>query len=132
MDSSLILLLLAPVFIAFVIFEIIYYRRTNLYSIKDTAANVTLSLMFQAIDVLFTVLIVKTIYTWAFKHGLQLFAMNNWLNILLLFIAQDFLYYWFHRTFHSVRWGWASHVTHHSSEHLNFSTSFRLKKQLVN
>ena len=125
MDSSLIILLLAPVFVFFVLLEIIYYRRTNLYSIKDTAANISLSIMFQAVDVVFTILVVKTVYTWVFIHGLHIFIKNNWFNLLLLFIAQDFLYYWFHRTFHTVRWGWAAHITHHSSEHLNFSTSFR-------
>ncbi|WP_308447582.1 sterol desaturase family protein [Chitinimonas viridis] len=38
---------------------------------------------------------------------------------------QDFLYYFFHRASHRVRWLWASHVAHHSSERLNLSTAFR-------
>jgi len=42
-----------------------------------------------------------------------------------LFVAKDFFYYWFHRAPHRIRWMWASHVTHHSSERLNFSTAFR-------
>ena len=28
-------------------------------------------------------------------------------------------------SFHRIRWMWASHVTHHSSERLNLSTAFR-------
>jgi sterol desaturase/sphingolipid hydroxylase (fatty acid hydroxylase superfamily) len=42
-----------------------------------------------------------------------------------LFVAQDFLYYFFHRAHHRVRWMWCSHVVHHSSERLNLSTAFR-------
>jgi len=44
---------------------------------------------------------------------------------VLLFVADDFAYYWFHRVGHEVRVFWASHVTHHSSEHYNLSTALR-------
>ena len=47
------------------------------------------------------------------------------LSFIALMVAQDFCYYWFHRAAHRIRWCWASHVTHHSSERLNLSTAFR-------
>ncbi|OYZ19529.1 MAG: C-5 sterol desaturase [Novosphingobium sp. 16-62-11] len=34
-------------------------------------------------------------------------------------------YYWAHRTGHRVRWFWASHVNHHTSQHYNLSTALR-------
>ena len=42
-----------------------------------------------------------------------------------LFILEDLCFYLFHRGSH--RWGlfWASHVTHHSSPHFNFTTALR-------
>jgi sterol desaturase/sphingolipid hydroxylase (fatty acid hydroxylase superfamily) len=40
-------------------------------------------------------------------------------------IAWDFQYYWLHRIEHEVRLFWATHVSHHSSEHYNFSTALR-------
>jgi sterol desaturase/sphingolipid hydroxylase (fatty acid hydroxylase superfamily) len=127
MDSSIILLLLAPVFLIIFAMECIYcYRKSiPIYSLKDTLANIALSLMYQVSDVLFTLLVIKTIYIWIFNHGLQIFSINSIWNIALLFLFQDFLYYWFHRAAHTVRWLWASHVTHHSSTKLNFSIAFR-------
>ena len=127
MDSSVILLLLAPIFIVIFIAEVIYYYKRNIeiYNLKDTLANISLSLMYQISDVLFTLLIVKTVYTFMFHHGLQFFNTISIWNIILLFVFQDFLYYWFHRAAHRIRWMWASHVTHHSSNKLNFSTAFR-------
>ncbi|MFO1466636.1 MAG: sterol desaturase family protein [Steroidobacteraceae bacterium] len=44
---------------------------------------------------------------------------------LLLFVLDDFVYYWFHRASHEHRLWWASHVNHHSSQHYNFSTAVR-------
>jgi len=37
----------------------------------------------------------------------------------------DFCFYVNHVLMHKVRWFWATHVTHHSSEHMNFSTALR-------
>jgi len=50
---------------------------------------------------------------------------DQWWTYLLLFFADDFAYYWFHRVHHEVRVFWASHVVHHSSEHYNLSTAVR-------
>jgi sterol desaturase/sphingolipid hydroxylase (fatty acid hydroxylase superfamily) len=44
---------------------------------------------------------------------------------VLLFFADDFSYYWFHRCSHESRFFWASHVVHHSSTHYNLSTALR-------
>jgi sterol desaturase/sphingolipid hydroxylase (fatty acid hydroxylase superfamily) len=41
------------------------------------------------------------------------------------YLAVDFAFYWFHRTIHEVRIGWAAHVNHHSSRHYNYATAFR-------
>lgn len=127
LDSSIILILLAPVFVIFLLIEFIYYykKKLNIYNLKDTFANFSLSFMFQVSDIIFTIIIVKTVYTWVYQHGMHLFSQPIWYNIFILFIGQDFLYYWFHRTAHRVRFIWSSHVTHHSSTNLNFSTAFR-------
>jgi sterol desaturase/sphingolipid hydroxylase (fatty acid hydroxylase superfamily) len=57
---------------------------------------------------------------------------HHWISItnvfsywLLLLLAEDFVYYWLHRWDHEIRLFWAVHVTHHSSEHLNFTVGFR-------
>ena len=43
----------------------------------------------------------------------------------LCFVLDDLAYYAFHRSAHRVRWFWASHVVHHSSQHYNLSTALR-------
>ncbi|MBS0389160.1 MAG: sterol desaturase family protein, partial [Proteobacteria bacterium] len=46
-------------------------------------------------------------------------------SFLLVFVLEDLRYYWWHRISHRVRWFWASHVVHHSSQHFNLSTNLR-------
>lgn len=43
----------------------------------------------------------------------------------LLVLLDDFLYYWFHRAHHRLRFFWACHVSHHSSQRYNLSTALR-------
>jgi sterol desaturase/sphingolipid hydroxylase (fatty acid hydroxylase superfamily) len=44
---------------------------------------------------------------------------------VLLFLLEDFAYYWMHRLSHERRVWWASHVNHHSSERYNLGTALR-------
>ncbi len=44
---------------------------------------------------------------------------------VLLFFAEDFCYYWFHRVHHESRFFWAAHINHHSSQKYNLSTALR-------
>jgi sterol desaturase/sphingolipid hydroxylase (fatty acid hydroxylase superfamily) len=49
----------------------------------------------------------------------------SWYALIVVFVLDDLAYYWFHRTAHRVRWFWASHVIHHSSQHYNLTTALR-------
>lgn len=48
-----------------------------------------------------------------------------WYWFVICFVIDDLAYYAFHRSAHRVRWFWASHVIHHSSQHYNLSTALR-------
>ncbi|MEE4212163.1 MAG: sterol desaturase family protein [Parvularcula sp.] len=49
----------------------------------------------------------------------------TWWSFLIAMVAKDFVYYWVHRLQHRIRWGWANHVIHHSSQGYNLSTALR-------
>lgn len=120
-----ILLGMAPIFLALIGLEACYWRRRRpeIYSLPDTLSNAGLALMHQAAEAATAALVIGV---YALVHRYRLFDIpaSAW-SIAALFVAQDFLYYWFHRASHRIRWLWASHVTHHSSERLNLSTAFR-------
>ncbi len=47
------------------------------------------------------------------------------LVIAVCFVLDDLRYYWVHRFGHRIRWVWAAHVNHHSSQHYNLTTALR-------
>jgi sterol desaturase/sphingolipid hydroxylase (fatty acid hydroxylase superfamily) len=93
------------------------------YTLKDSVTNLYLMLLNSGIDFAFR-LVYLVILQYFFLH-----AVMQWQNAfaywLILLLAEDFLYYWLHRFDHEIRFFWATHVTHHSSEELNFSVGFR-------
>jgi sterol desaturase/sphingolipid hydroxylase (fatty acid hydroxylase superfamily) len=68
--------------------------------------------------------IVAVAALWLYNH--RLFEIGwVWWAWPLCFVLDDLGYYWFHRSAHRVRWFWAGHVNHHSSQHYNLSTALR-------
>ncbi|MCG9775598.1 sterol desaturase family protein, partial [Vibrio diabolicus] len=93
------------------------------YYIPEFVCNFVLAGLHQATDIL-TGLLIAQLYLWWFDW--RLFDIEMSVSaFLLLVVLQDFFYYWFHRASHRIRWMWAAHVVHHSSERMNFSTAFR-------
>jgi sterol desaturase/sphingolipid hydroxylase (fatty acid hydroxylase superfamily) len=61
----------------------------------------------------------------AWRHRLFTIPLGSVTAVILLVIAQDFSYYWFHRCSHRVRWFWATHAIHHSSNEFNLAAAYR-------
>jgi sterol desaturase/sphingolipid hydroxylase (fatty acid hydroxylase superfamily) len=63
---------------------------------------------------------------WLWQHRLFTIALDNALAFALLFIGQEFCYYWYHRAAHRVRFFWATHAVHHSPNDLTLAAAYRL------
>ncbi len=63
-------------------------------------------------------------FGWLWQFRLLDLGASLWV-VALCFVLDDLRYYWVHRYGHTIRWVWASHVNHHSSQHYNLSTALR-------
>ncbi len=114
-----------PVFIALIIIEVIINakKNLNLYKFKDSTANITMGLGSVVIGLL-TKTFAFFVFLWIYQF--RLFEIpNTWWMWALLLLADDVTFYWYHRLAHQIRFFWAAHVQHHSSEHMNFSVALR-------
>jgi sterol desaturase/sphingolipid hydroxylase (fatty acid hydroxylase superfamily) len=62
----------------------------------------------------------------AWEHRLFTVPLEGVAAFLVLFIGQEFCYYWYHRAAHRMRFFWATHRVHHSPNQLTLSTAYRL------
>jgi sterol desaturase/sphingolipid hydroxylase (fatty acid hydroxylase superfamily) len=114
-----------PAFVALMIVEVLVSVRLHrdVYEVKDTFASLAMGIGNVFIGLAFK-LVQFYILTWL--HRFAFFSIGyQWWAWGLLFFADDFSYYWFHRTSHECRIFWASHVVHHSSQRYNLSTALR-------
>ncbi len=114
-----------PFFVALIVIEMIWAKRRApaAYESKDTLTSLAFGLGSTIAGLLLGGLIVELshmLYTY------RLFTLpQGWWLWPVVFVLDDLAYYAFHRSAHRVRWFWASHVNHHSSQHYNLSTALR-------
>jgi sterol desaturase/sphingolipid hydroxylase (fatty acid hydroxylase superfamily) len=125
--EQILILISSPLYLIIIGLEILLsnYRHGHkkAYTLKDTLTNVYLMLLNSIIDLLFRSVYVVILGICYNHHWISVTNVFSYWFVLLL--AEDFLYYWLHRWDHEIRFFWAVHVTHHSSEHLNFTVGFR-------
>lgn len=96
----------------------------GLYETKDTWGSLGLGIGNVIVGFV-TKAMIFGLFLFLYRYRLFNLDSTKWWYWLLLFFADDFSYYWFHRTAHNVNWFWASHVVHHSSEHYNLAAALR-------
>jgi len=114
-----------PFFIVLVIAELIYARQTGKakYEPRDSGASLIMGLGNTIAGIAFAA--VGALWL-GFISPFALFDFGwAWYVWIICFVLDDFVYYWSHRFAHTVRWFWADHVTHHSSQHYNLTTALR-------
>ncbi|MEO0368646.1 MAG: sterol desaturase family protein, partial [Pseudomonadota bacterium] len=102
------------------------WRNTSYYQREDTLG--TLGLLGGNI---FTAAATKgavfafSLYLYQFRLLDLNSILPSWLIWILVFFAIDFVFYWYHRASHRVRFLWAVHLSHHCSQEMNFAVAFR-------
>lgn len=114
-----------PFFIIAIVAEMLWAKRRapTAYEPRDTLISLALGTGSTLIGAA-TAGAVGAALGWLFEHRIATLGFAWWVWIAC-FVLDDFNYYWAHRTGHRVRWFWAAHVNHHSSQHYNLSTALR-------
>jgi len=112
-----------PAFIILIVAEMLWARRRapEKYEPRDTLTSLALGTGSTVAGALSGAL-VFSLAMWIYEQ--RFFDIGwVWWAWPLCFVLDDLAYYWAHRSGHRVRWFWASHVNHHSSQHYNLSTA---------
>ena len=117
-----------PIILAMILVETLIsgLNKKSLYKNKDTLC--TSGLLLGNILMGFAIK-GATLGLHIFLYQFRIFDLVNiiplWAMWLMTFILIDFVFYIYHRFSHRVRFLWAIHMSHHSSEEMNFAVSMR-------
>lgn len=101
-----------------------YKENKGRYETKDTFSSLGLGIG-NVLTGFVTKAMIFALFSLIYKFRLFELDVSKWWYWGLLFFADDFSYYWFHRVSHHVNYFWASHVVHHSSRHYNLAAALR-------
>ncbi|TNE63833.1 MAG: sterol desaturase family protein [Alphaproteobacteria bacterium] len=102
----------------------ILYRRRQ-YPWREALASLGVNLIKRLLDAGLAGGALAMLY-WVYEHRIQTLEIKGWLDGLVFFLSVEFAYYWHHRLSHQIRWFWATHSVHHSSNHMNLTSAGRL------
>jgi len=100
----------------------VLHRPTDL---RGVAASLGDALVRRGVDLLGLGL-AAPLPAFAYAHRLATIRMDSVPAWLGLYLLVEFVYYWHHRLTHRVRWFWATHSVHHSSNELMLASAVRL------
>jgi sterol desaturase/sphingolipid hydroxylase (fatty acid hydroxylase superfamily) len=114
-----------PAFVLLIVIEMLWAKKRapGAYEPRDTLSSLAFGLGSTVAGALFGASLFGIAYG---VYAQRLYTVPwTWWAWVIVFVADDLAYYIFHRCAHRVRWFWASHVNHHSSQHYNLSTALR-------
>ena len=118
----------APIVLAMIFVEILIsnWQQKNYYKTQDTLC--TIGLLAGNIIVAFSIKgLILALHFYLYQY--KIFELSGmlplWLFWILTFVVIDLVFYIYHRMSHRIRFLWAIHLSHHSSEEMNFAVSFR-------
>ncbi|MFD0835466.1 sterol desaturase family protein [Mariniflexile aquimaris] len=129
-----------PCFLGLILLELTYsktHKQKNLYEWKDLGSSLFMGVGSVVLAPLIKTISAIIIFNYLYELcnpmvdgirtnilGWQSFGYS-WPVWILCQFLDDFTYYWFHRQNHMVRFLWAAHIVHHSSDNFNLGTAVR-------
>lgn len=114
-----------PVLLILIGIEAVFMIKEHRPDNRDILSSISLALGHLPVAAI-TKGVVILFYTLIYQYRLFTIPVNYWWAWVICFFSDDLSYYWFHRFSHQIRFLWASHKVHHSSEKFTLSTGLRI------
>ena len=118
----------APIIVTLIFFETLISNLKNVSYYKKEDTLCTVGLLSGNIMMVFAIkglTLALHFYLYQFRILDLASLIPPWLMWILAFILIDLVFYIYHRISHRSRFLWAIHMSHHSSQEMNFAVSFR-------
>ena len=105
---------------------VMHWRQPGSYDWRAFGVSLLDLLVRQTTRILLPGVIASPVALWVWEHRLMTIPLDGVVAVAVLFIGQEFCYYWYHRASHRVRLMWCTHAVHHSPNQLTLAAAYRL------
>ncbi|HEY3429423.1 MAG TPA: sterol desaturase family protein [Cyclobacteriaceae bacterium] len=117
-----------PAFFLFIGLEYAAAKRlgkSSLFKFDSSIANISIGLAERLIN-LFITASFYSMFVYVYEHYAVFKISDSWIVWILILLATDLVWYWYHRLGHEINIFWAAHIVHHQSEEFNYTVSARI------
>jgi len=117
-----------PAFFLFLSLEYIttaQKKRPHIFRYESSVANLSIGLAERLLN-LFISLSFYQLFCWIYENYAVFKIPGHWLVWVILLLATDLVWYWYHRLGHEINLLWGAHIVHHQSEEFNYTVSARI------
>lgn len=116
-----------PLFLGFMLLEYFYATKRGLhfFRLHNSIANICIGIAERMADVLIAGAF-YFVYDYIQKNYGIFHIRPGVAWWIILFLATDMIWYWYHRLAHEINLLWMAHVVHHQSEDFNYTVSARI------
>ena len=100
-------------------------KENKVYQFSETISNLNVGIFERTCD-LFVTALFHFYFVWLYNNYAVFNIKSTVFTWVLLFLATDLLWYWYHRLGHRVNLLWSAHVVHHQSDDFNYTVSARI------
>jgi len=119
---------IVPAFFVFLGLEYWLASKKNgkkLFHYESSIANLSVGIAERLLN-LFITGSFYGLYYYIYEHFSLFTIPNHWTVWILLLLATDLVWYWYHRLGHEINLFWGAHIVHHQSEEFNYTVSARI------
>jgi len=102
-----------------------YRKKKDIFKFESSVSNLSIGIAERLLN-LFIAASFYELFKWVYANYALFSIPNNWFIWIVLLLATDFVWYWYHRFGHEVNILWAAHIVHHQSEEFNLTVSARI------
>jgi len=120
--------LIIPAFFLFLGLEYlvaISKKKQHLFNYANSVANLSIGIGERLLNLFITGSFYALYYTLYEKWSVFPIP-NQWFVWIILLLATDLIWYWYHRLGHEINILWGAHIVHHHSEDFNYTVSARI------
>lgn len=100
-------------------------KQPELFNYESSVSNISIGIAERLLN-LFIAGSFYQLYFYIYENY-RIFTVESSIFIwIILILATDFVWYWYHRLGHEVNFFWAAHIVHHHSEEFNFTAAARI------
>lgn len=100
-------------------------KEKHLFKFDSSITNISIGIAERLIN-LFVSYSFFGMFVYVYDHYALFHIPNHWTVWILLLLATDLVWYWYHRLGHEINLFWGAHIVHHQSEEFNYTVSARV------